>query len=203
MIEALFLDVGGVLGTNGWGRDSRKLACRKFELEEAEVDERHRMTFDAYEIGKLTLSQYLQRTVFYKPRDFSEQEFVDFMVSRSQPYSDMIEFVRAIKKKYALQITVVSNEGRELTMHRVEHFKLRDFVDAFVFSCFARFRKPDPDIFTLSLNICRHPAERTLYVDDRSLFVEVAQGFGMQGCTHDHKNLEATRQVFARNGLSL
>jgi len=203
MIDALFLDVGGVLGTNGWGRDSRKLACQKFGLDEAEVDERHRMTFDAYEIGKLTLPQYLERTVFYKPRDFSQQDFIDFMISRSQPYADMIEFVSAIKKKYDLKITVVSNEGRELTLHRVEHFKLRDFVDAFVFSCFARFRKPDPDIFSLALNISLHPAERTLYVDDRSLFVEVAQGFGMQGCVHDHKNLDATRQVFAKNGLSL
>lgn len=203
MIEALFLDVGGVLGTNGWGRDSRKLACQKFDLEESEVDERHRMTFDAYEIGKITLSQYLERTVFYKSRNFSEQEFVAFMLSRSQPYADMIEFVTAIKKKYALKITVVSNEGRELTLHRVEHFKLREFVDSFVFSCFARFRKPDPDIFTLALNVSLHRPERTLYVDDRSLFVEVAQGFGMHGCVHDHKNLAATRQVFAEKGLTL
>ncbi len=202
MIDALFLDVGGVLGTNGWGRDSRKLACQKFGLDEAEVDERHRMTFDAYEIGKLTLPQYLERTVFYKSRDFSQQDFIDFMISRSQPYPDMIEFVSAIKQKYNLKITVVSNEGRELTMYRVEHFKLRDFVDAFVFSCFAHFRKPDPDIFALALNISLRQAERTLYVDDRSLFVEVAQGFGMQGCVHDHKNLDATRQVFAKNGLT-
>jgi putative hydrolase of the HAD superfamily len=201
MIEALFLDVGGVLGTNGWGRDSRKLACQKFNLEEAEVDERHRMTFDAYEIGKLTLPQYLERTVFYKPRDFSQQEFIDFMISRSQPYPDMIEFIKAIKLKYSLKVSVVSNEGRELTLHRVEHFGLRDFVDAFVFSCFAHFRKPDPDIFNLALNISLHSPERILYVDDRSLFVEVAQSMGLKGCLHDHKNLAATREVFAQNGL--
>lgn len=202
MIEALFLDVGGVLGTNGWGRDSRKLACQTFQLNEAEVDERHRMTFDAYEIGKLTLSQYLERTVFYKPRDFSQQEFVDFMLSRSQPYTEMIEFVKAIKRKYGLKVSVVSNEGRELTLHRVEHFGLREFVDAFIFSCFARFRKPDPDIFTLALNVSLHSPERILYVDDRSLFVEVAQSMGMNGCVHDHANLEATRQVFAGHGLT-
>lgn len=203
MIEALFLDVGGVLGTNGWGRDSRKLACQKFNLDEAEVDERHRMTFDAYEIGKLTLPHYLERTVFYKPRDFSQQDFIDFMISRSQPYPDMIEFIKAIKLKYALKVSVVSNEGRELTLHRVEHFGLRDFVDAFVFSCFAHFRKPDPDIFNLALNISLHSPERILYVDDRSLFVEVAQSMGLKGCVHDHKNLAATREVFAMNGLSL
>ena len=203
MIEALFLDVGGVLGTNGWGRDSRKLACQKFGLEEAEVDERHRMTFDAYEIGKLTLPHYLERTVFYKPRDFSQQDFIDFMISRSQPYPDTIEFIKAIKLKYALKVSVVSNEGRELTLHRVEHFGLRGFVDAFVFSCFAHFRKPDPDIFNLALNISLHSPERILYVDDRSLFVEVAQSMGLQGCVHDHKNLAATREVFAKNGLTL
>ena len=203
MMEALFLDVGGVLGSNGWGRDSRKLACQKFGLDEAEVDERHRMTFDAYEIGKLTLPQYLERAVFYKPRDFSQQDFIEFMYSRSQPYPEMIEFVKAIKKKYGLKVAVVSNEGRELTLHRVELFGLRDFVDAFLFSCFARFRKPDPDIFRLALAVSLHPADRILYVDDRAMFVEVAQGFGMKGCVHDHKNLAATQRVFAENGLSL
>lgn len=203
MIEALFLDVGGVLGTNGWGRDSRKLACQKFNLDEAQMDERHRMTFDAYEIGKLTLTQYLERTVFYQPRDFSQQEFTEFMYSRSQPYPEMIEFVKAIKKKYALKVGIVSNEGRELTLHRVELFGLRDFVDAFVFSCFARFRKPDPDIFSLALSVSLHPAGRTLYVDDRSMFVEVAQGYGMKGCVHDHKNLAATQKTFADHGLTL
>ncbi|MFN8610172.1 MAG: HAD-IA family hydrolase [Vulcanimicrobiota bacterium] len=202
MIEALFLDVGGVLGSNGWGRDSRQLACQQFGLEEAEVDERHRMTFDAYEIGKLTLAEYLQRTVFYKPRNFSQTEFVDFMISRSQPYNDMIDFVKAIKRKYALKISVVSNEGRELTLHRVEHFGLKEFVDSFIFSCFAHYRKPDPDIFSLALNVSLHSPERILYVDDRSLFVEVAQSMGMQGCLHDRKNLEATRQVFAQHGLT-
>ncbi|MBS2037682.1 HAD-IA family hydrolase [bacterium] len=203
MIEALFLDVGGVLGTNGWGRDSRKLACQQFNLPENEVDERHRMTFDAYEIGKLSLAQYLERTIFYQPRNFSQQDFVDFMISRSQPYPDMIEFVKAIKRKYSLKVSVVSNEGRELTIHRVQHFGLREFVDAFIFSCFARFRKPDPDIFSLALNVSLHEPERILYVDDRSLFVEVAQSMGMKGCVHDHTRLDVTRQAFASHGLSL
>ena len=32
-VKALFLDVGGVLLTNGWGRESRRAAAEKFQLD--------------------------------------------------------------------------------------------------------------------------------------------------------------------------
>ena len=79
MITTLFTDVGGVLLTNGWGNASRKLAAEKFGLDLKETESRHHLTFDTYEVGKITLDEYLQRTVFYMPRTFSIAEFRDFM----------------------------------------------------------------------------------------------------------------------------
>ena len=48
-ITTLFLDVGGVLLTNGWDRHARKRAATNFKLELAEMEDRHHLTFDTYE----------------------------------------------------------------------------------------------------------------------------------------------------------
>ena len=65
-ITTLFLDIGGVLLTNGWDRNARVRAADKFGLDYDEVDERHHLTYDTYEEGKLSLDAYLNRVVFTK-----------------------------------------------------------------------------------------------------------------------------------------
>lgn len=63
-ITTLFLDIGGVLLTNGWDHNIRARAAEKFSLDYAEMNERHHLTFDTYEEGKLSLDEYLKRVVF-------------------------------------------------------------------------------------------------------------------------------------------
>jgi len=70
-IRAIFLDIGGVLGTNGWDRPRRCRAAENFGLDIEDLDERHHLTFDTYEEGKLTLDEYLHRVVFSEKRNFS------------------------------------------------------------------------------------------------------------------------------------
>ena len=156
-ITTLFLDLGGVLLTNGWDRTARELAAETFQLDRKEMDERHHLTFDTYEAGKLTLEQYLSRVVFYEKRDFTEQQFRDFMFAQSKPFPEMIELVRTLKAEYKLKIAVVNNEGRELNQRRIENFKLNSFVDFFVSSCFVHVRKPDQDIYRIALDIAQVP----------------------------------------------
>ena len=55
------------------------------------MDERHHLTYDIYDAGKLSLEDYLNRVVFYEERPFSMEEFRTFMLSRSQPYNEMID----------------------------------------------------------------------------------------------------------------
>ncbi|MGD0948176.1 MAG: HAD family hydrolase, partial [Candidatus Binatia bacterium] len=156
-ITTLFLDVGGVLLTNGWDHHARKRAATNFKLELAEMEDRHHLTFDTYEEGKLTLEEYLGRVVFYQKRPFTRAEFRRFMFAQSKPYPEMIELVRRIKTRYKLKIVVVSNEARELNSHRIRKFKLDEFVDSFISSCFVHLRKPDADIFRLALDIAQAP----------------------------------------------
>jgi len=200
-IHALFLDVGGVLLTNGWDRKSRKLASETFGFDYAEMDERHHLTYDTFEVGKISLDTYLDRIVFFQPRSFTKDDFTKFMYDQSQSYPDMIRFCTELKAKHHLKVGVISNEARELTEYRIEKFHLGNFVDFFVSSCFVHFRKPDEDIFKLALDMVQVEPSACAYVDDRPLFVEVARKLGMTSI--HHKNLESTQQALESLGLSL
>ena len=132
-ITTLFLDIGGVLLTDGWDHHARKRAAKNFKLEWAEMEDRHHLTFDTYEEGKLTLEEYLDRVVFYQKRPFTRAQFRRFMFAQSKPYPEMIELVAQLKVRHGLKIVVVSNEARELNAYRIRKFKLDEFVDCFYF----------------------------------------------------------------------
>jgi len=200
-ITALFLDIGGVLLTNGWSHEARKHAAKTFALDLDEMEDRHHLTFDTYEEGKLMLDQYLDRVVFYQKRSFTRAQFRKFMFAQSKPFPDMIELVRQLKSKYGLKIAVVSNEGRELNAHRIGTFKLNSFVDFFISSCFVHFRKPDEDIFRMAMDIAQVPVKEVIYVDDRAMFVQIARSLGIHGI--HHTDYKSTRAKLAAFGLKL
>ena len=183
-ITTLFLDIGGVLLTNGWDHHARKRGATHFKLEWAEMEDRHRLNFATYEEDKLTLEDYLGRVVFYQKRPFTRAQFRDFMFAQSKPYPEMSELVAQLKVRHGLKIAVVSNEGRELNAYRIRTFKLDGFVDACISSCFVHLRKPDADIFRLALDIAQVPARQVVFIDNTPLFVQVAEGLGIRSILH-------------------
>lgn len=200
-IRALFTDIGGVLLTNGWDRKARARAAQTFDLDLEELNERHHLTFDTYEAGKLSLEEYLQRVVFYQARDFTSAEFSDFMRAQSRPLDDMIAYQRLLKQRHGLRIVAVSNEGRELSEHRARAFGLQGLIDTFVCSGFVHVRKPDADIFRIAIDLAQVAPDEVVYLDDRRMFVEVAQTLGLRGVVH--RDLAATRAAFAQLGLDV
>jgi putative hydrolase of the HAD superfamily len=188
-ITTLFLDIGGVLLTNGWDHHARKRAAKHFKLNWVEMEQRHSLNFNIYEEGKLTLEEYLGWVVFYQKRAFTRAEFRRFMFAQSKPYTEMIELVRNLKARYGLKIVVLSNEAREVNAHRIRKFKLDEFVDAFVSSCFVHLHKPDAAIFRLALDIAQTPARQIVYIENTSMFVQVAEGLGIRSILHtDYKS---------------
>jgi putative hydrolase of the HAD superfamily len=200
-ITTLFLDIGGVLLSNGWGHESRKAAADFFKLNYNDMQDRHKLTMVTYEEGKLTLSEYLNRIVFYQKRPFTLSQFREFMFAQTTPYLEMIEFIQQLKEKYQLKIAVVNNEARELNEYRIKKFKLNKFVDFFISSCFVHFRKPDADIFRIALDIAQVPAEHVVYIEDMQMFVEVARDLGIRGIRH--KNYQSTSAELASMGLEV
>ena len=183
-ITTLFLDIGEVLLTNGWGHDFRSLAAEKFNLDFTDFDTRHATAFETYELGKLTMDEYLDIAVFYKPRDFTKDEFRQFMFSQSKPYPEMIELIKRLKKQYCLKIIAVSNEARELNTYRIKEFELADFIDFFVSSTYVHIRKPDMDIYKLALDMVQVQPDEVLYIDDTAVFITIAESLGIKGIWH-------------------
>ncbi len=188
-VNTIFTDIGGVLLTNGWDRGSRRRAIDLFKLDPEETEERHHLTFDTYEVGKITLDEYLDRVVFYKKRPFSRNTFKEFMYDQSKPFPEMLTMLQLLKKRYRVKVAVVSNEGRELAEYRIRKFKMNDFVDFFIVSSFVHFRKPDTDIFKIALDTAQVSPKQVVYLEDRAMFVQVAETLGIQGLRHiDYKS---------------
>lgn len=183
-LPTLFLDVGGVLLTNGWDHAQRKAAAEFFHLDYPEIEKRHAVVFHVLEIGQLTLDRYLDFVIFSEKRPFSKDDFKQFMFRQSQPLDDMIQRVGDIKQRHGIKIVIVSNETRELNDYRVRTFRLTDIADCFVVSCFVGMTKPDPRMYKLALDLAFAEPHQTVYVDDRSILVEAASSIGIKGITH-------------------
>jgi putative hydrolase of the HAD superfamily len=198
-ITTLFLDIGGVVLTDGWDHHARRRAATHFRLEWPDMEARHGLTFETYEQGKLTLEEYLGVVVFHQPRPFTRAQFRRFMFTRSRPHPKMIDLVAQVKATHGLKIAVVSNEARELNAYRIRRFKLGDFVDFFVSSCFVQMRKPDADVFRLALDLAQVEARNIVYLDNTPMFVQVAGQLGIRGIVHT--DYRATWAQLATLGL--
>ena len=200
-ITTIFLDIGHVLLSNGWGHESRLAAAKAFNLNYDEMQSRHKIVVATYEEGKLSLSEYLNRVIFYKDRSFTPEIFTEFMFAQTTPDKEMIELIRQLKEKYHLKIAVINNEARELNDYRIKKFQLNQFVDFFISSCFVHLRKPDADIFRLALDIAQVSPENVLYIEDTQMFVNIANNFGIRGIKH--LNYLSTSAELSSLGLSI
>ena len=198
-ITCVFVDIGGVLLTNGWDHHARRRAVEKFKLDWAEMEERHRLVFEIHEEGKLTFEEYLSLVVFYEKRTFTRAQFRRFMCEQSKPFPDMLATMVQLKAQ-GLKIAVVSNESLELNAYRIRTFELAKFVDSFISSCFVHLRKPDANIFRLALDITQTAAQQVLYIENTPMFVQIAQGLGIRSILHT--DCESTRAQLVSLGLT-
>jgi putative hydrolase of the HAD superfamily len=190
-IRAIFWDVGGVLLTNAWDRTERTKALEHFHLDEEEFHDRHEMVVSSFERGKITLDEYLDRTVFYRPRPFDRDTFRDYMFSLSQPFPEVLRFAQALTDSGKYFMGTINNESRELNNQRIEKFGLRKIFRLFISSCYVGFRKPEHDIYRLALETTQISADQCCFIDDRALNLECAAKMGMH--TIEMQSLEQLR----------
>ena len=198
-IATLFVDVGGVLLTNGWDHLARKRAAKQFKLNWADMDERHRLVFETHEEGKLSFEEYLGWVVFYEKRTFTRNQFRDFIFAQSKPFPKMLDLVAQLKVQCGLKIVVISNESRAVNAYRIRTFKLDRLVDTFISSCFVQMRKPDIEIFRLALDLAQTAPEQAVFLDNTPMFVQIAEGLGMRSILH--VDYESTGAKLAALGL--
>jgi len=191
--SVLFLDIGGVLLSNGWGIESRMVAAKKFGVDFEEMNKRHNLVFNLYESGKISLDQYLEVAVFYQPRNFSTAEYKDFMFAQTVELPGMLSWLRSWKKTSGIKIISIHNEGKELNDYRISRFGLTDCFDAFVCSSAARMCKPDIELYKLALAVAYRPASECVYFDDTIVHVEAARKIGIRA--FHHQSFEETKHL--------
>lgn len=192
-LKVIFLDIGGVLLSNGWGHESREKAAQAFKLDYAEMDALHHFIFNIYEINSITLNEYLDRVVFHQPRDFTKEDFKAFMFAQSVELPDTLLWLKEWKRDCGFHIMSINNEGKELNDFRIKKFGLHECFDAFVSSCEVGMRKPDPGIFTLAMGIAQALPEECIYFDDRLMLVQAAQKLGIQ--SFHHQSFLRTKEI--------
>ena len=200
-IRALFWDVGGVLLSNAWDHHERAQALEQFHLDAAEFQARHEMLVSPFERGKITLDEYLDRTVFYKPRTFSREAFRDAMFALSQPFPDVLDFAGKLAASGRWLMGTINNESRELNNFRIGRFGLREIFRIFLSSCYVGLRKPERDIYRLALETTQMAAEACCFIDDRPVNLECAAQLGMK--TIQMQNRQQLAADLEKLGVSL
>ncbi len=200
-ITTLFWDIGGVVLTNGWDRGSRKEASATFHLDWEEFQDRHDLSFPAFDSGQISLNEYLDRTLFYRPRPFSHEEFTAFMFAQSKEYPKTRAILDKVTKTQKYFVGAINNEPLELNQYRIEAFDLRRNFLVFFSSCYVHARKPEETIFRVALEVTQRPPEQCLFIDDRPLNLESPRKLGMN--TILHQGAEQLRLELGKYGVEV
>jgi putative hydrolase of the HAD superfamily len=200
-VTAVFFDVGGVFLSNGWDRPARREAARKFHLDWDEFEDRHELMVHSFETGQATLDEYLTRTVFYRERAFTREEFLAFIYAQSLPMPESLDVMRRLAAAGRYLMATVNNESRELNEYRIKQFHLREYFEAFLSSCYLGVRKPDEAIYRLALSITQRLPAECLFIDDRGLNLECAKELGMH--TIQFQNAGQLEEELKQHGVEL
>jgi putative hydrolase of the HAD superfamily len=178
--EIVLFDVGGVLLTNGWDHNERAVLFQQFGLDKAAFESRHPEPYDALERDTLSMHDYLQATVFYEPRPFSQDDFIAAMKLQSKPIPDnALGILGEVSASGNYLVGLLNNESRLLHEYRMEKYSLQDYLDVQLSSCYLGLRKPEPAIYRRAIDILGRPADRIVFIDDRKGNADAAAAEGI------------------------
>ena len=150
--------------TNGWDRASRREAAEQFNLDWEEFQDRHDLSFPGFDAGRITLEQYLDRTLFHHPRDFSREEFRAFMLAQSKEFAESRAVLDEVTGHKEYFIGAINNEPLELNEYRIAKFNLRRNFMVFFSSCYLGARKPEERIFKIALEVTQRSPQQCIFI---------------------------------------
>jgi putative hydrolase of the HAD superfamily len=179
--DVILFDVGGVLLTNGWDHRERANVLDQFHLDRGEFEARHEAPNDAWERDLISVTEYLDATVFYETRSFSHEEFLEAICAQSQPLPDgALGILGELAASDKCMLGVLNNEARATNEYRFVRYGLRAYLEAAFSSCYLGLRKPEPAIYRRALDILGRPPQRVLFIDDRAENAAGAAAAGMK-----------------------
>jgi putative hydrolase of the HAD superfamily len=203
-ISTILWDVGGVLLTNGWDHQQRTAVVSRFGLDRDDFERRHAEVDKAWEKDEISAEEYLQHTVFYQPRGFTQAEFLDAMRDQSALLNDSaIGILRdlAASEEQEYVLAMLNNESRLSNEFRLARFGLLELFDAFFSSCYLGLRKPDRKIYQVALDVLQRDPEEVVFIDDRAENAAAAASLGIHAICY--KGSAQLADELARLGVSI
>ena len=200
-ITTLFWDIGGVIMTNGWDTAARRRAAEAFHLNWDDFQERHELSFPAFDAGMTSMEEYLNRTLFYRARAFTREEFTAFMFAQSREYPESRAVLDQLARTGKYFIGSINNEPLELNEYRIATFDLRRDFQVFFSSCYLHTRKPEEMIYRIALEVTQRTAGECVFIDDRPLNLENPRKLGIK--TIQYQGAEQLRAELKNHGVEV
>jgi putative hydrolase of the HAD superfamily len=188
VIEAVISDFGGVLTTPLLEAFSAVQDEFDVPVEAYGAAMAHSLSRDgvhplyALERGEITEAEFLSRVERGLPevvgREVSLHGFGARLMEALQPNHELFDHYRALLHERGLRFALCTNNVREWEpLWR----PMLPIVEVVVDSGFVGMRKPEPEIYALTLEGLGLPAEACAFVDDLEVNVAAARNAGMQG----------------------
>lgn len=179
-MRALILDMYGVIMTDPEG-GFLPFVNRTFpELSRDDVY----MHWNKADVGELSSLDLFRILGFEGDLGKIEKEYLDTIEINESFY----EFAPVLKKHYHLAL--LSNDLSEWSKYLRDKFKINDYFDVITVSGDEKIKKPDAQIFMLTLDKLGHSASDCIYVDDRRFNLKAAQSLGMDTVLYNSRNVQ-------------
>ena len=180
-IKTIFWDVGGVILTNGWDVDQRTRVLTRLGVDLVEYEARHDAANFYWERGLSTAREFFDRTVFFKPRDFTFEDLWPQVCAESGVLNpECFQILDRMGADGRYRLATLNNESRELNAYRLDTFHLRPYFDYFICSGYVHEMKPHADIYQAAIDISGFPPETALFIDDKPENCEAAVALDMK-----------------------
>ncbi|MDX6697704.1 MAG: putative hydrolase of the superfamily [Solirubrobacteraceae bacterium] len=152
------------------------------------------------ETGRLTLADFLgglsaalrEET----GRDVSLDGFGDAYFAELHPNEELLAFLRSLRDTRGLRLALLTNNVREWEPLWRAKLPVDELFELVVDSAFVGMRKPDPEIYELTLSRLGLPAQACLFLDDLDVNVTAARDLGLHAI-HFRSNAQAIPEIRA------
>jgi putative hydrolase of the HAD superfamily len=194
MITAVISDFGGVLTRPLMGVFQRVQddigvpieAYRPAFAHAAERDGVHPLF--ALERGEITEVEFLSRLELSMTavvgRKISLHGFGEALMAVMEPNQELFDHYAALRRERGLRFALCTNNVREWEAQWRALLPIDELFEVVVDSAFVGTRKPEPEIYAITLERLGVPPAECVFIDDLDHNVEAAKTAGMQGIVH-------------------
>jgi putative hydrolase of the HAD superfamily len=142
----------------------------------------------ALERGEITEAEFLHRlerglaTVL--GREVSLHGFGERLMDALQPNRELFDHYAALRRQRGLRFALCTNNVREWEPLWRAKLPIDALFEVVVDSAFVGTRKPEREIYAMTLERLGLPATACVFIDDLEVNVEAARDVGMQGILH-------------------